>query len=503
LAEHSEVLAQLLNRARRRRLQQLIAEQSGVAVAAALVGAVALLLGGTQILDWYWPVILFGGSLAIGIGRTLRRLPSRYVLAQEIDVRLGLYDAVSTAYNFETSSRSANSEFLQAQKELAEKAARKADLRIAFPFVMPKAIYGAGGIALVVFGMLALRYAVTRSLDLRPSLARIVFDTFFQPDGRPADSAKSSWRKKLDEELQKLGINMNATDAKPNERDPAPDSALAAPDNPEQGSSADSDKSRTKTSNLKNEQESSEPGGDEKTERASASGADQQGAERPPEGNDGQPQNGQQASSPKGAKESNTQNSSLMDKMRDAMSNLMNKLKMGSKSDSKQSAQSQGGQPQRQGKSDKGQMAGKQQSSGEAQDQQGQQQNQGDQSQSAKGNSGNRDADKQAAQDSKSGIGKQDGDKSAREAEQLAAMGKISEILGKRAKDMSGEVMVEVSGGKQQLKTQYSSNNAAHAEAGGEISRDEVPMEYQEYVQQYFERIRKTPAASKTTRPAQ
>jgi hypothetical protein len=38
--------------------------------------------------------------------------------------------------------------------------------------------------------------------------------------------------------------------------------------------------------------------------------------------------------------------------------------------------------------------------------------------------------------------------------------------------------MVEVSLGKQQLKTQYSQQNAAHAEAGGEINRDEVPLAY-------------------------
>ena len=101
----------------------------------------------------------------------------------------------------------------------------------------------------------------------------------------------------------------------------------------------------------------------------------------------------------------------------------------------------------------------------------------------------------QTTKDGKSGIGKQDGDKTAREAEQQAAMGKISEIIGKRAANVSGEVMVEVSSGKQQLKTQYSQRDAKHAEAGGEINRDEVPLAYQQYVQQYFEEIRKEPPA--------
>ena len=464
----------------------------------ALGGAVVLLLIGTQILDWYWLVILFAGSFGFGVWRTMQRLPSRYALAQQIDERMGLYDAVSTAYNFENSERRAPSEELrEMQRAEAEAAARRVDLVAAFPFVMPKTMYFTGGIALVAFGMFALRYGVTRSLDLRPSLVKIAFDTFFQPNTQTADAKKSPWRQKLDEELKKLGINMNATDAKPNDLEPTPDSALAANDSPEGANSGEPDTAKSKTSSVPNEKESGESGGDEKSERASPSGADKGGADQPPEGNDGQPQNGQQASTPKGGKESNGQNSSLMDKMRDAMSNLMNKLKMNSKQgESKQDAQNsqQGSQSQQQGKGEKGQMAGKQQSNGSEQQDQSQQQAQGDQSQSAKGKSGDKDANQQASQDSKSGVGKQDGDKSAREAEQLAAMGKISEILGKRAKDMSGEVMVEVSSGKQQLKTQYSSNNSTHVEAGNEIRRDEVPIEYQEYVQHYFEQIRKLPA---------
>jgi hypothetical protein len=55
--------------------------------------------------------------------------------------------------------------------------------------------------------------------------------------------------------------------------------------------------------------------------------------------------------------------------------------------------------------------------------------------------------------------------------------------------------MVEVASGKQQLRTAYSEQQAAHADTGGEIHRDEVPLADQRYVQQYFEEIRK-PAAS-------
>jgi hypothetical protein len=35
-------------------------------------------------------------------------------------------------------------------------------------------------------------------------------------------------------------------------------------------------------------------------------------------------------------------------------------------------------------------------------------------------------------------------------------------------------------------------------EAGGEVSRDEVPLHLQEYVQRYYKQVRKTPAPAPT-----
>ena len=44
-------------------------------------------------------------------------------------------------------------------------------------------------------------------------------------------------------------------------------------------------------------------------------------------------------------------------------------------------------------------------------------------------------------------------------------------------------------------------SEAAHGEAGSEIHRDEIPPAYEDFVQQYFEQIRKAPAGGKA--PAQ
>ena len=76
-------------------------------------------------------------------------------------------------------------------------------------------------------------------------------------------------------------------------------------------------------------------------------------------------------------------------------------------------------------------------------------------------------------------------------------MGKISELLGKRAAQVTGEMTVEVPSGKQQLKTAYSQNKAVHADAGSDANRDEIPLIYQLYVQRYFEEVRKVQGKTK------
>jgi hypothetical protein len=61
---------------------------------------------------------------------------------------------------------------------------------------------------------------------------------------------------------------------------------------------------------------------------------------------------------------------------------------------------------------------------------------------------------------------------------------------------------VEVENSSRQLRTPYAQSDAHHAQAGGEINRDEVPAALQAYVEQYFEQVRKqaaaTPAAPRT-----
>jgi hypothetical protein len=498
LGKHSAALWTLLAHVRRRLLTQVIFEQTVVALGAGMAGMVVLLLFGTQVLDWYWVALVVTGSLIFGIWRTVRRAPSRYRLAQIVDSRLKLHDTLSTAYFFHGDhSRPAAEAAVAIQREQAERAANSIDAAAAFPYSLPKALYGTFGVTLVAFGMFAVRYGVVHRLDLRPSLVKIAFDTFVKSKEEIVSHKKDSLQKQLEEQLKKMGVNLTAPDENPNQIDPTPDSMLNAANSDVDNSEAAADSAKSKANSVPNEREATDPtDGEQESDKASQAGTDQ-ATDQQPAGDNGAPQNGQQNASQKGSQES--KGDSMMDKMRDALSDLLNKLKMQPRGgESKQTAQSSQQSRSQQGKSDKNsQSAGRNKSEGsDSQGQQGEQQAQGNQTQTAQGKSGDRNADRQPSQDAKSGIGKEEGDKSAREAEQLAAMGKISEILGKRAQNVTGEVMVEVSSGKQQLRTQYSGKAAEHVDSGGEISRDEVPLMYQQYVREYFEQIRRTPAAA-------
>jgi hypothetical protein len=89
-----------------------------------------------------------------------------------------------------------------------------------------------------------------------------------------------------------------------------------------------------------------------------------------------------------------------------------------------------------------------------------------------------------------SGAGRDEGDRQIKRAEQLAAMGKISVILGKRSKDVTGATSVEVVSGEQELTTRYENRKAKHIEVLDKAERDEVPVELQSFVRKYFQEVR-------------
>lgn len=495
------MLAHLLERIRRRTIVQSVLEQGAVALVAALGGLIALLVTGTQILDWYWPLLLMAGAFGVGLWRMRGRVPTTYEAARQADSRLGLADLLSTAFYFSQKGRQerASAELVLAQRRCAEQTAATADAASAAPMRMPRRAWVSMTLLGLAGALLLVRYGVRGNLDLRQPLVHIPFESFAAGADLFAKNQRLP-KQKLPEGMQGLTLPDDERGERAGDRRPTPDE-MSESETIETDQAAGRDaQARQSSESEKAGRESGEAG--EKGEGGAASddrSQQESGSKTPGQQNAKSPSQSNQQSSPQ-----SSENSSLMDKMRDAMANMLARLKMTPRpGDSRQSMSAQQGAAQsasaQKQMGQKGAPApGKPQAEGQSEsDQEGEQQGEGaSKNMNAQGKMSDSGADKQQAQEGKTGAGKQEGDKDIKQAEQQAAMGKISEILGKRAQNLTGEIMVEVSSGKQHLKTQYVQKTATHSDTGGEISRDEVPAAYQQFVQQYFEEIHK-PASAK------
>ncbi len=487
----------LIEKVRRRSLTQLLIEQSSYAAIFGMAAVVLLLLFGTQILNWYWPVIIFAAMFGLGCYRFLKSSPTLYQIAQSIDGRLGLHDSISTAYFF----RQGSGEIEAAQRQVAESLAPTIDPAQAAPFAVPRSAYAAAILTTVAFAMLAFRYGVLHNLDLRQPMVAALNEIFHASSSKQTAAAKKLNPRAADPfEGQAVSLDEN-TVGQEMIKEKAQEGEISSADIPDVndlslGRNVDG---KGDTQGDAPNEATQEPGS-----KAEKGDADQDADPSSQDGAQGMQQQGKNNTPPpNGAKEGQNKNAdpkgdnaSLLDKMRDALNNMMSKLNVPNKAGEKQqTAQTKQGKQaggQKQDKNGQQQQQGQKGEGQQSQEQQGDQEGEGQQAQSAQGKNGDKSGDQKASPDAKSGIGKSDGDKDVKYAEQLSAMGKISEILGKRAQNIQGEVMMEVQSGKQQLRTQYSSQAGAHQESSGEIHRDEVPLQHQHYVQQYFEEVRKT-----------
>ncbi|HYO82251.1 MAG TPA: hypothetical protein VES20_12670 [Bryobacteraceae bacterium] len=471
----------------RRHLLALALDGLAVALVAGAGCTILLLLAGTQILNWYWPLVVFAATLAVMILRLRRYRLSRYAVAQLLDTRLGLHDRLSTLVWFRDRSEGPG-EVLQAIETQASSSLQPADVERSFPITFPR--YGYVGVALLAAaaGLFGVRYLVLHTVDLQKPLARLDL-AFFQPEPKTTQAAsrKSVVKERLDQQLQELGLPVD---------DPqTPDGSAVQPIESTIPGGADQNSPAAGKGSTPQQQPS--PDGVDTGEKSGEPTAGEQGEAAGENAVDKQTPGKNQAPPKDGAKPGQGgNNSNLMNKLRDALANMMNKMKMppqeGQSAENQQDAKQ--GQGQQQGNQGKAQAQGKGQQSQQQGEQQGEQE--GEQVAGDNSRSGDKSSDKAGGEQSKSGRGRSEGDKSIRDAEQLAAMGKLSEILGKRSQQITGEMTVEVSSGKQQLKTGWTERKALHGDTGGEANRDEIPLAYQTYVQRYFEAVRK-PAATK------
>ena len=497
----------LVRQARRRILGNELFRQGAHSGSAALGAFILLLLFGTQILSWQFLLLIPLGAAALGVYAVKKRLPSTYVVAQLVDQRMALADSLSTALFFHEVKPDAPvaADVRRAQFEEAGRLAEKVDVREAVPYRMPRSAYTMAGLLAVALSLFGLRYGISRQLDLKQPIANFLPDSL--TGGKPVHQASSTRRNPKETPLTPDEGNwtpdqdrQDPVQQEPNQETQTPGEALSVANAKSDAKSLPGQKSAEQADDqMATDDEVSQGGG-----AASKNGQENQ------YGKQGDAKSGPADKQPSGdRKEGNTEGeNSLMNKMKDAFQNLLSKVKP---QQNQQSQQQQGNQEQsaKQGK----QPGSKQQNGKDGQAEKGGQQGdaqEGEDGQEAQNSENAQQGKGQGKSDSPqgtkqpgSGIGSQDGDKAIRNAEQLAAMGKISEILGKRAATVSGEATVEVQSTRQQLRTPYAQRDAEHKQSGAEISRDEVPVALQPYVQQYFEQLRKqaVPAPSGAAAP--
>ena len=492
------MISTFIDRARRRYLCNELLAQLALAAALTMGALVVLLLLGTQILDWRVAFALVAAGLSFGLYRVFRRMPSRYRLAVMVDERAELYDSLSTALHYAKLDLTGEAaQIRETQRRHAEKLLAAVDLERAVPFTLPRAIYAMAILALVASSLFALRYGFRRTLDLKPPLTQIVMDAFGfdSPQAREqAAMRKQAARKNtpVTDSLDEPGSSAaHPGDKKTGEMDAASQSALDQVNDPDTNNEGVQNASAKNSDGKMQAGDKNGDGEDAEASDSGTPGTQGKNDSSNPSGSQDGPQQGEQSA---GQQNSSGSNSSLLSKVKEAMSNLLSKAKPQPNAGAGQKPSQQQGAQRAQSKNggEKGAQQGQQNGQEQASDSQdGQQAGDSDNSENSQNKTGGKSADQQTSSQPGSGIGKQDGQKDVKAAEQLAAMGKLSEVIGKRSASVSGEMMIEQQSGPQQLRTQYTQSGAAHGEAAGEVNRDEVPVALQNYVQQYFDQVRK------------
>ena len=495
----------LIESARQRRFFVLAVEQLALALTLVCAGAILLLLLGTQILAWYWLVLLAAVGIGIGAYRIYSRRAGHYTVAQFLDRRLNLHDSLSTAWFLLSRPEGADQPSARYQLEYAGRIAGGVDPVSAFPLTGRRVWAIAGGVAAVAFGLFAVRYLVTNSLNLRQGLVPIHLAEVFERVGKSLGAHPHSAPNPDGGNRRNPAVPQNNESAKTASQDrpnaeelkAGKSEAVSPPQVPTASSEPPQNSNRAEEGKSENQEGSSSAGQRKPGEKGQPRDSQQAGSQQGPNSQQ-QPGADQQNAAKQEA--SQQQNSvGTMDRLKEAISSLMAKMRPSSAAQKSQQQSDRSSESQQAGE----QAAGDKNKSGDAQkdgsDQQSSEQKSADaqaqgqtteKAQASQGHSADKSADKSNS-DAHSGVGRQDGDKSISEKDQLKAMGKLAEIIGKRSAELTGDVMIENPSGKQQLKTGYSQRMGNHADLGGEINRDEISPANQQYVRQYMEEVRK------------
>lgn len=491
----------LVRSASRRRHALLALEQLKWALTVVLAGAILLLLLGTQILDWYWLVLLALVGLAVAAFRFHRHQLSLYRIAQILDSRLNLADTLSTAW-FVLKTPAPSNPARQLQLRHAETVAAVVQPQTAFPRHELRTWAPNALLFLIVFTLFGIRYFSTDQLSFRRTLLPMHF-------GHPLSTQNAELR----------GSNHRAQESALNKKLDLPPRAAASPlhenSNSETGSPMPGEKNELEHEAISS-REAGQPNGQSNPNAPQSRQAQEppsadmsalnNSPNQPPSPSPTAPQQSP-STSPSGrqnqqqpSKDASSEEQSLTSKLRDVLSGLLAKMQEGS---SRQRGDA-GGNRSHTGNQDRN-AAGSNQSDqsstrnddskeAQASSLQSQQPRQNTQTASNSPSKGAGSAAGPRSPEGRAAAGRQDGSKDSKEAEELRAMGKLEEIIGKRSASLTGEMTVDSPSGTQQLRTGYTNKTGTHSGIGSEIDHDNIPVEDQQYVREYMKQVHNQPA---------
>jgi hypothetical protein len=482
----------LIQSAHRRSLTILGIEQAALAATLVFAGSTLVLITGTQLLNWYWIGILALIGIAAAAYRVLRRIPSVYDTAQLLDRRLALHDTISTAWHLSRNPELASTEAGQFQLTQAEKAAYEVSAVAALPFRFKRSWALPLALAAVACALFTVRYFVQRDLDFTRSLLPLHRNELTGNRGNRAVNGHGAPGNFLNHDADGAAQpNSSALNSRMGD--------VAGADDPE-ATTADARTSAAELPRQNTADDNSANSGNQDPENGDSTSGEQSSPASKRSADQGASASDQSTPQrPIAADEKNNGNS-LMNRMKDAVSSLVAKMRPSEGSEQRsaqQSARSASASDREQTQSEsapsRNQTSAPQSSQSAKTDSKTSQQGQATEvAQSSESRTASR-SESSGHDQAKSGIGRQDGEKKLKAAEEEKAIGKLAEIIGKRSRDISGDMMVEAPSGKEQLRTAYSGKLAEHSDTGGEINSDEIPVELQQYVRDYMERIHRQP----------
>jgi hypothetical protein len=477
------MVPRLIAQARRRLMKNALAVEIGRSGGACLAALVLALLVGTDIVIWRYLATLPIATFAIGLYLSWRGRFNDYQIAQLLDTRLGLCDTLSTAvfYYAPLAQCKCDEATRLSQRRWAEIALAEIDVDRALPVRFPRGLIAAiAGLALVAAGLTLLRFQMHDGAAFRHSVARMTepllkraadeiakLEKQLQP---PAAKPAEQKRETGDQKAKGADSGATSTDLSDNlqPRSEAPQKNQSGKD----GGNSKNDAARKTADNTGDIEQT--PSESENAPRDEASSRD----------NGSRSSAGSQANSPQGdsqpshqAASRNNASSSLWNKVSDTvarLTSLTSKAGNASKNPSGQNAQS---------------AANRQRAAGAPLEPGAQQPENGGQP-GMNGQSGG--SDPHAPNKSGSGAGSEDGNKAIHEAEELEAMGKISVILGRRSQELTGTATVETVSGRSELATRYVARRSQHASVDDTAARDQIPLEFETYVQNYLAEQRRS-----------